>query len=444
MRRVILFVLFTFVVLGSWAFVLAQSEHSDVVVFGEPGFPSADSAAPSETQLEALFPAASRIRVDQLPAALSSQSSHVLVLPYGSAFPEENWPAIKSFLDRVGNLLVLGGMPFTRAGYRDAQGWHLRDYSVRFIRRLMIDQYQETPRSDGLQFQNNPELTLKVPAFSWKRAFSPVIRLSAVDLYHRGGAAGSLDARLDSLAWGTKDGRKLSAPAIQVDHDRNGFDGGRWILVNAELGREFFDNRELIQSLVSRALDGQEQFTVRPVLPLYLPGEPVELQVDWRAAQPASGLSVKVTSFPESDPANRTTTTGALPSAVPIVLPPPPDKGLFIIEAQLLEGERVRAIYHAGFWIRDEAYLRSGPRLSVNHDYFELDGHPLAVVGTTYMSSEVQRPFFEHPNVYVWNQDLGQIHDAGLNMIRTGWWTGWDKFCDENGQPYERTLRTLE
>jgi hypothetical protein len=444
MRRVILFVLFTELVLGIKAPLLAQSKTSDVVVFSEPGFPAVDSAGPSEAQLTALFPAANKVGADQLPAALSSQSSHALVLPYGSAFPEESWTAIKSFLDRGGNLLVLGGMPFTRAAYRDAQGWHLRDYSVRFIRPLMIDQYQETPGSDGLQFQNNPELTLKVPAFSWKRAFSPVIRLSAVDLYHRGGAAGSLDARLDTLAWGVKDGRKLSAPAIQVDHDRNGFDGGRWILVNAELGREFFDNRELIQSLVNRALNGQEQFTVRPVLPLYLPGEPVELQVDWRAAQPASGLSVKVTSFPESDPSNRTTTTGALTSATQIVLPPPPGKGLFIIEAQLLEGERVRAIYHSGFWIRDETYLRSGPHLSVNHDYFELNGHPLAVVGTTYMSSEVQRLFFEHPNVSVWNQDLRQIHDAGLNMIRTGWWTGWDKFCDENGQPYEWTLRTLE
>jgi hypothetical protein len=46
--------------------------------------------------------------------------------------------------------------------------------------------------------------------------------------------------------------------------------------------------------------------------------------------------------------------------------------------------------------------------------------------------------------VYVWDQDLAQIHDAGLNMIRTGWWTGWDKFADENGLPYERTLRTIE
>ena len=129
---------------------------------------------------------------------------------------------------------------------------------------------------------------------------------------------------------------------------------------------------------------------------------------------------------------------------LPSSCPPPDGKGLYIIEAQLMEGDRIRAIYHSAFWIRDESFLRSGPHLGVNHDYFELDGHPLAVIGTTYMSSEVQRLYFEHPNVYVWNQDLAQIHDAGLNMIRTGWWTGWDKFSDENGQPYERTLRTLE
>jgi hypothetical protein len=156
MRRAILFALFTVVFFGGKTPLLAQSEARDVVVFSEPEFPAPDSVAPSETQFAVLFPKASKIGADQLPAAVSSHSCHVLVLPYGSAFPEESWPAIKSFLDRGGNLLVLGGMPFTRAAYHDAQGWHLRDYSVRFIRPLMIDQYQETPGSGGLQFQNNP------------------------------------------------------------------------------------------------------------------------------------------------------------------------------------------------------------------------------------------------------------------------------------------------
>lgn len=443
MRKLIVLAVFLVFTLFEPSILLGQ-DMSGVIVFNESNFPSADSAAPTSTQLASLFPSANMKMADKLPAALSLSSSRLLVLPYGSAFPEQAWPAINHFLEGGGNLLVLGGRPFARAAYRDSNGWHLRDYSVRCTRPLMIDQYQETPGSEGLQFQTNPDLTLQLSAFSWKRAFSPVIRLSAVDLYKRGGSAGSIDARLDTLAWGVQNGRKLSAPVIQIDHYGNGFDGSRWIFVNAELSRDFFDNSRLIQSLAQRALRGEEEFTVRPVLPLYLPGEPVELQVNWQAATQAGVPSLKIISYPEAQPANRSTVLKPLQLNQPIQLLPPAGKGLYIIEAQLLDGDNVRAIYHSAFWIRDDTYLRSGPHLTVNRDYFEVDGHPLAVIGTTYMSSEVQRLYFDHPNVYVWDQDLAQLHDAGLNMIRTGWWTGWDKFCDETGQPYERTLRTLE
>src|SRR5215472_2614167 len=425
--------------------LLAQELGPSVAVLNEPDFPSADSAAPSRQQLSALFPGARLAPADQLGAALGSASTRVLVLPYGSAFPEEDWPAIKSYLDRGGNLLVFGGRPFSRAAVHDGTGWHLCDYSVRFMRPLMIDQYQETPGSEGLQFESNPEIPFPIAAWQWKRGYSPVIRLSAVDLYRRGGSAGSIDAHLDALAWGTQAGRKLSAPAIHVDHYRNGFDGGRWIFVNAALVSGFFDHTELVRSLVKRAAMGAQEFTVRPILPLYLPGEPVELQVvQHSASADRSRLSVRITTFPEAEPSKKSSITSALNASAPIVFAPPAEPGLHVIEAQLMNGDAVEAIYHSAFWIRDQDYLRSGPRLTVNHDYFEVDGRPLAVVGTTYMSSEVQRLYFEHPNVYVWDKDLAQIHDAGLNMIRAGWWTGWDKFCDENGRPYERTLRTLE
>jgi len=424
--------------------VYGQSEHRRVLVFAEPAFPVADSGAPSPQRTAALFSSAAVSDANHLGDELRLPSTRLLVLPYGSAFPEDCWPAIQQFLERGGNLLVLGGRPFTRAAYRDAQGWHLRDYSVRFIRPLMIDQYQQTPPSDDLEFQPNPETGLELAAFRWKRAFSPVIRLSAVDLYPRGGAAGSIDARLDALAWGVKDGRRLAAPVIQVDHYRNGFDGGRWIFVNAEIAGQFFDHADLIHGLVERALQGAEEFTVRPASPLYLAGEPIELESLWQASTvPSPAPRLRIAIYPEGNPGERTNLPEASASGT-IVAPAPETKGLHIVEARLMDGDRVRAVYHSAFWIRDEPYLRSGPRLSVNRDFFELDGRPLAVVGTTYMSSEVQRLYFERPNVFVWNQDLAQIHDAGLNMIRTGWWTGWDKFCDENGQPYERTLRTLE
>ena len=426
---------------------LAQ-EVSPVVVLHETGFPSSDSPAFPQPQLEKALPGARFVSADQLASALGESSTRLLVLPYGSAFPEESWPAIRDFLQHGDNLLVLGGRPFTRAAYHDQSGWHLRDYSVRFIQQLSMDQFQTTPGSAGMEFQNNPDLTITLPRFSWQRAFSPIIRLSAVGLYNRGGSAGSIDARLDPLAWGVKDGRTLAAPAMEIDHLRNGFDGGRWIFLNAELDSQFVAGNDavvLIRTLVERARHGSEEFTARPTLPLYLPGEPVEVEVLWHAAEkPAPPLTVRVSEFPEAQPSQRKAQTANLLAPQTVLFPAPKEKGFHIIQAELLEGNKVHTVYRSGFWIRDPEFLRSGPRLSVNHDFFELDGQPLAVVGTTYMSSEVQRLYFDHPNVYVWDRDMAQIQAAGLNMLRTGWWTGWDKFCDENGQPYERTLRTLE
>ena len=466
--------------------IQSVAQDSPVVVFAEQGFPAADSAGASSSQpptsqlsppqLRALFPDAHLASADQLPALLSSATTRLLVLPYGSAFPEPLWSDIHSYLERGGNLLVLGGEPFTRAAFRDGAGWHLRDYSTRFTRELGIDQYQVTPGSDGLDFENNPDLVLHLPRFAWKRAFSPIIRLSRSDLSAREGSAGSLDTRLDALAWGVKDGIRLAAPALQIDRLQP--EGGRWIFLSAELAGDFYRTPQaakLVHALAEAALAGSARFTVRPTLPLYLPGEPVELQLEWKPAETpaeksgaAAGYSVKITLFPaaqpaekvltdksetgksaervgtEKDAAEKVVTTAPLPASQPIVLAPPSGKGLYIIEAELLQADRVRAIYRSGFWIRDEEYLRSGPRLTVNHDYFELNGEPLAVVGTTYMASDVQRLFFERPNVYVWERDLAQISAAGLNMLRTGWWTGWEKLCDPSGQPSEKTLRTLE
>lgn len=437
----------SFAFLGAAPSTLAQG--SGIAVLYEPDFPAADSAAPSQAELTALIAGAQFVSAEQLHDTLSDASAQLLVLPYGSAYPEAAWPDIFGYLKRGGNLLVLGGRPFTRAAYRDNSGWHLRAYSVRDTLKLQIDQYQQTPGSEGYGFEDNPDVVEHLPRFSWVRAFSPIIHLTSSDIYNRDGSAGRLDAWLDALAWSTKDGRRMSAPAIQIDHLRERFAGGRWIFLNAGLDEDFYASqaaKQIIPTLVFAARRGAEEFSVRPVLPLYLPGEPIELKIHWKSARPAeSGLNVRITVTPDqAHAASAATKMVPLPAALPVIIPPPKTRGLFTVSAELLDGSQLRAIYHSAFWIRDLDYLRTGPRLSVNHDYFELNGRPLAIVGTTYMASDVQRLYFDHPNVYVWDKDLGQISAAGLNMIRTGWWTGWDKFCDEEGRPYDRTLRTLE
>src|SRR5262249_9521480 len=257
-RKVCLAVCLGIILMGGPQLLCAQ-DFSGTLVLAEPGFLGADSSVPTPQQLERLLSGARTATAKDLPAQLKFPATRLLLLPYGSAFPEEAWPAIFEYLRAGGNLLVLGGRPFTRAAYREGSGWRLRDYSVRFTRQLQIDQYQDTPGSGRLEFQNNPDIVAQLPQFAWKRAFSPVIRLSAVDLYKRGGSAGSIDARLDAFAWGVRDGRKLAAPAMQVDHLRNGFNGGRWVFLSAELPEGFFDSPQagkVITVLAEAAMAG--------------------------------------------------------------------------------------------------------------------------------------------------------------------------------------------
>src|SRR5438876_6202327 len=115
-----------------------------VVLLSEPGFPTADTAPIPPDQLTKMVPGARTSSADQLKAELDRSDAKLLVMAYGSAFPENSWGDIFSFLRRGGNLVVIGGRPFTRSAYKDGGGWHLRGYSVRFLRQLLIDQYQAT------------------------------------------------------------------------------------------------------------------------------------------------------------------------------------------------------------------------------------------------------------------------------------------------------------
>ena len=262
-----------------------------VAVFWEEGFPTADTAAPARAQIAGTLPDADMVAADGLADALDSADTKLLVLPFGSAFPEDAWPAIHRFLERGGNLLALGGRPFTRAAYKDSQGWHLRERQQAFARSLFLNDYQETPGSAQAPFTPNEDFSfLRLPPLAWIRAWSATVRLSDENLYPREGSAGTLDTRLDTLAWGVSDKRKLAAPLIEMDHLQNHFAGGRWILLCAELPGTFWTDTapKMISALAQRALDGAEDFRAQPSWPVFLPGEPVTVNLHWMRFSEAS------------------------------------------------------------------------------------------------------------------------------------------------------------
>jgi len=420
------------------------SGFAKTVVFWQAGFPTADSVAPAEAAVRVAFAEADFADSSSLPAALAADTD-LLVLPYGSAWPETDWDAILKYLDGGGNLMVLGGKAFTRAAYEDGNGWHLRTESTAQTLELFIDGYQETPGSEKLRFAPNGDVFPELPGFGWKRAFSPVVRLSVVNYDASGGATGGEDMDLTTLGWGEKDGHKLAAPLIEVDHNANRFVGGRWILVACEPDAQFFDNKELLATLAELAVRKNDRFAFRPRLPLFVPGEPLEFDYtpsDWLSTGPLGNeLRVRVTSedgqvrYEQTVPVDRVLT---LPQSAA------EGKGFHTVEATLVRDRKPLRTYRSGFWMRDWQYLLAGPKLTVGSDYFELNGKPLPVVGTTYMAGDVSRLYWLLPNAYVWDRDMAEIRRAGLDMIRTGLWTTWWHELGPDGEMSEAALRTIE
>src|SRR5579883_2025153 len=116
-----------------FAFSLVASAAAHTVVFYESGFPSADSPAASESALRTAFADAEFANAAQLSSVLENSQINLLVMPYGSAYPEATWPAILRYLDRGGNLLALGEsrlhrrhMKLTESGSCASRAWRRR------------------------------------------------------------------------------------------------------------------------------------------------------------------------------------------------------------------------------------------------------------------------------------------------------------------------------
>lgn len=425
--------------------ILAQSE---TVVFSERGFPVADSTAISEAALEHGFAGATMVDSLHLADALSSAKTQLLVMPNGSAYPEAAWPALLRYLDRGGNLIVLGGKPFTRAAYHSGGTWRLRAPSVAASLELFIQNYQQTPGSQSLTYLPNPNIQPELPRFQWTRAFSPTIRLSVISMPHSSGdigAAGSEDATLTTLAWGSDGEHRLAAPAMLIDHTHNRFVGGRWIFLACDPMPGSFDSADLLGKLQKLALRENDLLTFRPQMALFLPGEPLNFSYKAvRALAPLPGDELRLTVHADQGP----TQTFHLPAKEQgyITLPASASEGagLHTVIATLWRKGVSLSTYRTGFWLRDLAYLQSGSKLSVGRDYFQRDGKPMPVVGTTYMGSDVSREFLEEPNPYLWNEDLHQIHAVGMTMIRTGIWSGWEQLVTPDDSMRESSLRAIE
>ncbi|WP_307728753.1 beta-galactosidase [Alkalicoccobacillus plakortidis] len=120
------------------------------------------------------------------------------------------------------------------------------------------------------------------------------------------------------------------------------------------------------------------------------------------------------------------------------------EEGFYTIHVKALSTSGEIVHFNQGFWGFSETLLQEGSPLIANRDYFEKDGKPFPIVGMTYMTSDVARKFLFMPNALVWDQDMAQMKQAGINHIRSGIWTAWRQIMYVDGHPYEEVLRAID
>ncbi|ANS73252.1 glycoside hydrolase [Paenibacillus yonginensis] len=434
----------------------------NVLVFYDEKFPY-PGERPSAESIRLLSEEAELVDAEGLAERLASRKREVLVHLHGPYFPKEAWPAILGHLEGGGGLLHAGGVPFRQPVSRNGGGWRVEREQLAYHQLLDI----HDALSVDVQAVKETRASAEFPVLSGHEGLfglMPTIGLTlhptkSSDMPAEMGSSGPMDAVIYPLLTGVDaDGRGRCAPVVMLEQYKGVYAGGRWILINQQLGPEFWagDGPALLGKLARFAGLGVTELWLKPNYASFEPGEQAMITIQLQAlarTETASRkwtFSVAVYKDGEEQPvwtARAEASAGREQPDLQFVRLPVRaaiEPGLYhvVCEAESDAGEQ--RVLTQGFWGMDRALLQSGEPLKAGRDYFTRGGKPVPIVGMTYMASDVARKFLHLPNVQRWDSDMAEMSRAGINLIRTGVWTAYRMIMFADGHAAEEVMRAID
>lgn len=433
----------------------------EIACFFSPSFPTVDAPIIGAKKLHDAF---KRLKVDYLSAKeveeqLSVDRFGVLVLPYGSAFPVEDWGAIHRFLSDGGNLVLLGGYPFHQPVLRGKGKWILGTPQPTYAHQLLIGPADEiNVNSSPFYFRNSRIVSTKGSGFDARefrfpgKVFELTVRFTTTnDFPDEIGSAGPRDAVLRPLIQIVNgEGLPVACPLLEIDRLRGFGAGGRWILEpsNSEL------SSATIRDCVETALEGAARIEAFPILSCVDKGEIPVLRVNLFRPKPGKGdksasrVDVEVYGHHNQrvfrstlDLAGTKKFQSGEVRIDPVTSFQP---GFYKVRIKDDAVSWQPNTFTTGFWVMDKKLLDSGPQMSVSKDWLIKDGKVFPIIGTSYMAGNAARKFLLEPNPYLWERDFARMQELGVNFVRTGLWTGWREAMLDPGWMSEHFLRSLD
>ncbi|NOU80963.1 glycoside hydrolase [Paenibacillus sp. LMG 31459] len=434
----------------------------NILVFYDETFPYSGDR-PSRSNLEGLEQWATMADASELAERLRAGGWDALVQLHGPYFPKAAWNDIHAYLRSGGGLLHTGGIPFREPVTAGVEGWKVERPQVAYHQLLNIH--------DALAVSPAPVAFFKAPSeypllenykalFTVKPTWGLTLQPTKTsDIPEEMGACGPMDMFIYPLLTGTDStGRERSAPVVLLELYKGDYAGSRWILINQELDELFWSNGgpELLRKLAEYTAHGVTEIWLKSSFASYEPGEQalltLQLQSLSRTSAPDAVWHFKLEVSKDGTDevlweARAELNAGpAAPDLQFVRLPVPRrlEPGLYRVSCTAESTRGERRVLTQAFWGMDRALLQSGEPLSAGRDYFRRGGKPVPIVGMTYMTSDVSRKFLQLPNVDRWEADMAEMKRAGINLIRTGIWTGYRMVMFADGHAAEDIMRAVD
>lgn len=394
---------------------MTPKRTGSILVFRTAGFPTVDAPPIEDRVIDEALTGADRANERELAERLGSAAT--LVLPYGSAFPVDSWPAIRAFLKDGGNLAVLGGAPFHEPVYREADRWQRGPRAATFAHDLLIGPAEAVARMDGSTVVTHLGLPIKVdPKTTWALTIRTATKKDFPDEHGSDGPPDAIVRPLVHVVDASKTPR--GSAVVEIDHEN----GGRWVLATSDAPID----APSMKAIVARAAEGASSLRVMPVKASIAPGEKLALRVEAKRLKAAPWRATV------SDAASKELFTADIAPGLPTEKLAP---GFYKVKAGDAE---------TAFWVRDEKLLASSPKITASRDWLKKDGRAFPIIGTTYMASDVHRRFLFEPNPAVWDRDFSDMKRRGVGFVRTGLWTAWSRVLGDTGAVDPNVLAAIE
>jgi hypothetical protein len=436
--------------------VLAQSGRI-AYLLQEPGFPAVETAELLPGDIEAVIgqiPGLSLkvVTFEEFRRTRAATESSLLIWPYGSAVSDHAWQGILPFLGAGGNLLVTGGRPFSMEVFREGAGYTLKGWTNRFIEKLniidteVVDAGDMVASATGHDFSHLDNLKISPPL----SAYSILAMMSSRDLYRRDGSLSTYDGEWKSMFAGVAaDGLRTVPLVARFDRLAERYTGGRWIFCTFEPASGYWqgtEGRNLLTALLRETAREPQDLQIRPAYACFRPDEkPV---IDIEGKMPGGGAVTYRGELILGQEGRRIErfTFNASPGnwSQQFQVSKALKSGFYTLNLRLFEGREVVESRLGGFWVGEPGDMAGGAPFGVNSHFLTRGEESFPVAGMTYMASDVHRYYFIRPNAAVWDRDMAYMKRCGINMLRTGVWTGQEQIIDDNGVINEKSMRAFD